>query len=105
MAVCSVGWQPRCCRDPQSPDNATLTVEEAARLLGVGRSLAFDAIRRGDFPVPHFRVGRRIVIPTAGVLAALGIDHANDESPALNAEDSLTSPVAEAISGGFDGSG
>jgi excisionase family DNA binding protein len=38
----------------------TLTVEEAAALLGISRTLAYDLIARGD--VPSLRLGRRIVI-------------------------------------------
>jgi len=38
----------------------TLTVPEAARLLGISRALAYDAVRRGE--LPSIRVGRRIVI-------------------------------------------
>jgi excisionase family DNA binding protein len=35
-----------------------LTVEEAAKLLRVGRNALYDAIGRGD--IPHRRVGRKI---------------------------------------------
>ena len=38
-----------------------LTVEEAARLLGIGRSLAYEAVARGE--LPSTRIGRRILIP------------------------------------------
>ncbi len=38
----------------------TLTVEEAAALLGISRTLAYELIARGD--VPCLRLGRRIVI-------------------------------------------
>ncbi len=40
---------------------ATLTVEETAGLLGLGRTATYRAIRRGD--VPSRKVGRRIIIP------------------------------------------
>lgn len=53
----------------------TLTVEQAAEILGCGRSLAYDLIRRGEFPSPVLRLGnRRYVIPTAELLRALGLD-------------------------------
>ena len=38
-----------------------LTVEEAGRWLGIGRSAAYDAIQRNE--LPHIRIGRRIVVP------------------------------------------
>lgn len=49
---------------------ATLTVDEAAALCGVSRGTAYEAIRRGD--LPHLRLGRRIVVPRARLLALLG---------------------------------
>ena len=37
------------------------TVEEAGALLGLGRSGAYEAVRRGD--IPTIRIGRRLLIP------------------------------------------
>ena len=48
---------------------STLTVEEAARLLGISRGIAFQAVRRGD--IPSIRIGRRILIPIARLHAML----------------------------------
>ena len=39
----------------------TLTVEEAAKLLGIGRQLAYDRVKTGEIPV--LRVGRRLLVP------------------------------------------
>lgn len=50
-------------------DRATLTVEEAAELLGVGRSCAYDAARRGDLPT--VRLGRRLVVPVPALMRLL----------------------------------
>ena len=50
-------------------DRATLTVEEAAELLGVGRSSAYEAARRGDLPA--VRLGRRLVVPVPALLRLL----------------------------------
>ena len=41
-------------------ERATITVTEAARLLGVSRSLAFEAVARGE--IPSLKIGRRIVV-------------------------------------------
>jgi excisionase family DNA binding protein len=38
-----------------------LTVEEAARELRIGRSAAYDAVRRGELPA--IRIGRSLRIP------------------------------------------
>jgi excisionase family DNA binding protein len=46
-----------------------MTVEEAAAALGISRSLAYDAVRRGQ--IPHVRIGRRILIPVAQLAALL----------------------------------
>lgn len=42
-------------------ERQTLTVDEAARMLGIGRGSAYEAVRRGD--IPSIRVGRRLVVP------------------------------------------
>lgn len=39
---------------------ATISVEEVASLLGLGRTATYEAIRRGQ--VPSRRLGRRIVV-------------------------------------------
>jgi excisionase family DNA binding protein len=54
---------------------ATLTIPEAAKLLGVGRNLAYQsAAEDGELAgVPVIRVGRRMVVPRARLLAALGL--------------------------------
>ncbi|MFN3706961.1 helix-turn-helix domain-containing protein [Microcella sp.] len=47
----------------------TLTVTEAAQLLGIGRNTAYSAVQRGD--LPSLRIGGRVLIPTARLLALL----------------------------------
>ena len=42
-------------------DRLTLTVEEAAHLLGISRGLAYELARCGKLPV--IRLGHRILIP------------------------------------------
>lgn len=46
-------------------ESQTVTVEEAARMLGIGRNLAYELARRGRLPV--IRLGRRIVVPRVGL--------------------------------------
>lgn len=36
----------------------SLTVEEAATILGIGRTAAYEAVKQGI--IPHFRVGRHV---------------------------------------------
>src|SRR5262249_54132377 len=40
----------------------TMRVEEAARLLGISRGLAYELVNRGELPA--LRLGRRLVVPT-----------------------------------------
>ena len=47
----------------------TLTVEEAGRLLGIGRGSAYEAARRGDIPV--IRIGKRLLVPRAAMARLL----------------------------------
>jgi excisionase family DNA binding protein len=48
----------------------TLTVEEAARALGISRQLGYEGVRRGD--IPSIRIGRRILVPRARLLELVG---------------------------------
>ena len=43
----------------------TITVAEAARLLGIGRNQAYEAARRGELPV--IRIGKRLIVPLAAL--------------------------------------
>lgn len=43
----------------------TYNVEEAARLLGIGRNQAYEAARRGDFPT--IRIGKRLLVSKAAL--------------------------------------
>ena len=40
---------------------ATMTIEEAARLLGIGRQTAYDLAARGELPGAH-RLGKRWIV-------------------------------------------
>jgi len=52
------------------------TVGEAAELLRIGRTAAYEAARRGDLPT--VRIGRTLRIPRHALLRMLG-DHASNE--------------------------
>ena len=43
----------------------TLTVDETAKCLGIGRNLAYEAIARGEIPV--VKVGKRLLVPKAAL--------------------------------------
>ncbi len=42
-------------------EKLTLSVEEAGKLLGVSRQVAYQLIHRPDFPT--IQIGRRVLIP------------------------------------------
>lgn len=52
---------------------AALDVETAAKVLDVGLTTARELVRNGRWPSPVLRVGRQYRIPTAPLLAVLGI--------------------------------
>jgi hypothetical protein len=54
-------------------------IETAASIFGLSRTVAYDLLRRGEFPVPTFKVGRRIVVPTAPILRRFGVDVDDDD--------------------------
>ncbi len=49
---------------------ATLTVEEAATLLGIGRTAAYEADGRGQLPTR--RLAQRLLVPVPALLDWLG---------------------------------
>jgi excisionase family DNA binding protein len=48
---------------------ATLSVDAAARLLGISRATAYTAVHDGD--IPSVRVRKRILVPTHRLVALL----------------------------------
>ena len=42
-------------------ERLTLTIEETAKLLGIGRQLAYDRVKTGQIPV--IKIGRRLLVP------------------------------------------
>lgn len=50
-------------------EQATVSLLDAARILGIGRSCAYNAARRGELPT--ITMGRRRLVPTKALLALL----------------------------------
>jgi len=42
-------------------EKVTLRVTEVAKILGISRGSAYEAIQRGE--IPHIRIGRRVLVP------------------------------------------
>ena len=51
----------------------TVHIVTAARILGVGRTVASRLVREGAWPTPVLNVGRKIRVPTARLLQLLGV--------------------------------
>jgi excisionase family DNA binding protein len=54
----------------QLAGKATITIEQTAHVLGLGRTAAYDAARRGELPTR--RLGRRLLVPVPALLEWLG---------------------------------
>jgi excisionase family DNA binding protein len=46
-------------------ERKTCSVEEAAKILGISRNTAYDAVRSGQ--VPTVKIGRRLLVPRAAL--------------------------------------
>jgi excisionase family DNA binding protein len=57
---------------PTPEERPTVSVEEAAGWFGLGRSAAYEAVRRGE--LPSLRFGRSLRVPTAAARRLLGLD-------------------------------
>ena len=65
--------------EPTSRKNPALTytVEEAADLLGIGRSLCYELAKQDALPVRVLHLGKRVVVPRKPLNALLSIDEAS----------------------------
>lgn len=59
----------------QATECKTVTVEEAAELLGIGRSLAYELARSGELP-GVIKLGHRYVVSRTALFRALGVEAA-----------------------------
>jgi excisionase family DNA binding protein len=49
-------------------------VEEAAKVLDLGRGQAYNAVKAGE--IPSIRIGRRVLVPTAALRRMIADTHA-----------------------------
>ncbi len=47
----------------------------AGSILGISRPHAYELAKRDEFPAPILRLGRKYVVPVAGLLAVLGLEN------------------------------
>lgn len=72
--VGKVGVNPQITLDEVGSLPVALDPVTAGRMLGLGRTTTYRLLRQGAFPVPAHRAGKAWVVPTAGILAYLGLD-------------------------------
>ena len=60
-------------------ERLTVTISEAAKLLGIGRSLAYEAAKRGE--IPTIRIGDRLLVPLPALRVLLQ-DHSKETEAA-----------------------
>jgi excisionase family DNA binding protein len=65
-----------------SPGRLTLTVQEAATVLGISRAFPYEAVRRGE--TPSIRIGRRVLVPRVALDRLVG---PTETEPVIPAED------------------
>lgn len=61
---------PDSAADVDLPDKRMFSVEEAAAILGIGRSTAYQSARTGE--LPSGRLGHRLLIPRNALVRMLG---------------------------------
>jgi excisionase family DNA binding protein len=59
----------------------TLSVDETATLLGVGRQQVYESVRTGA--IPSLRMGRRVIIPMPMLLAMFGYEEPRPAEPSV----------------------
>ena len=60
-------------------ESPTFDLPVAGRAYGMGKNASYEAHKRGDFPVPVLKIGKRLKVRSADVLADLGIRHPIDK--------------------------
>jgi excisionase family DNA binding protein len=78
---------------------ALLTVPQAAVVLGIGRTVAYQLVRRDEWPTPVIRVGAQIRIPRTPLLTLLGLSPIAPEPPPVRRPARTISPRRHARKG------
>jgi len=59
-------------------ERRTVSVSEAARILGISRAHAYDCVRTGD--LPSIALGRRVVVPRQALEELLASGSSGDSA-------------------------
>lgn len=61
---------PKTLPDPHT--EPTISIPAAGAIFGLSRAASYQAAQRGE--IPTIRLGKRLLVPTAKLLALLGLD-------------------------------
>jgi excisionase family DNA binding protein len=76
-------------RDEPAAHPLTVTVEQAAMMLGISRTSAYACVARNE--IPTVRLGRRVLVPTSRLMAMLNVGEYNATvRPPVAAAEQLT---------------
>jgi hypothetical protein len=78
----SDGTAPRLHRSAPPDIPPVLDVPQAARLLGIGRTLAYELVRTNQWPTPVIRMGRLIKIPSGPLIELMTTGATTDRQAA-----------------------
>jgi predicted DNA-binding transcriptional regulator AlpA len=70
-------------------------VETAGDIFGLSRTQAYEAVNHDRFPVPTFRIGRRVVVPVAPIVKLLALETEAAGPPSPAAADEQTARADE----------
>jgi len=82
MATGDSRWAADMDRDEVSRLPVVVDLVTAARALGIGRTVAYQLVREGAWPTPVLRIGNQIKVPSAPLLALLGLSADTNPEPA-----------------------
>jgi predicted DNA-binding transcriptional regulator AlpA len=58
----------------------TVNIETAAKIIGIGRTLAYELAKDGKFPCRVLQIGDRYIVPSAGLIQLLSVDGGESDS-------------------------
>lgn len=73
---------------------ATMTVEQAAEVLGISRGLAYRAASRGE--IPAVKIGGRLLVPSAQLQAMLRVEPRESGVTVRHGGNRITVPASSA---------
>ena len=73
----------------------TITIDQAAELVGISRGAAYRAAHKGE--IPSLRIGRRLLVPSARLLELLGLDATETDHDTTTSSDKSDAPTSPRV--------